>query len=193
MYLYEPGSAQDPTTPLERYVDPHDLTRGLLSLKPGHPDRIVFAAVTGVPLAVPTRSDGSTNWDSLLGTPATDPDDFVHRDSLAAFDDPSAAEGPVSMRQANLDATCTMPARVVPACRRPMTTPDPTSCTPDRQYFAWPARRIVEIARRFDESALCRGHACNNGIVASICSSDLTSAAQQVADRVTRQLGPVAE
>src|SRR5581483_12101465 len=37
-YLYTPGSPQDPTWPIDRYVDAHDASHGWLALKPGHPE-----------------------------------------------------------------------------------------------------------------------------------------------------------
>ena len=52
----------------------------------------------------------------------------------------------------------------------------PTACTADLQYFAWPGRRIVEVARRFDEAKLCAGQPCRNGMVASICARDYSHA-----------------
>jgi hypothetical protein len=146
-------------------------------LKPGHPERIVFSAITGVPIALPTEMSGGETrivWDRLLGAPGPGgPDDFCGRDSRALAN-LTSAEGPVSMAQANLDSNCSQ--RVVPACRREGSTFDPTACTSDAQYFAWPARRIVEIARRFDESPLCHGAACRNGTVTSICRSDYAAA-----------------
>ena len=49
-YLYQSGSAQDPTWPLDRYIDVSDPSRGFLGLKPGHPEKVVFAAITGAPI-----------------------------------------------------------------------------------------------------------------------------------------------
>jgi hypothetical protein len=46
--------------------------KDLLSLKPGHPERIIFAAIAGVPLNIQTTMSGGNtviNWDSLLGAP----------------------------------------------------------------------------------------------------------------------------
>jgi hypothetical protein len=58
-------------------------------------------------------------------------------------------EGPVSMRQRNMDPSCS--TRVVPACRREGSSYDPMrpACDTPVQYFALPSRRIVEVARRF--------------------------------------------
>ena len=60
-----------------------------------------------------------------------------------------------------------------------------------RQYYAWPARRIAEVARRFDESPLCAGAACGNGMVTSICDrtnngAPLERFATMIARRVVR-------
>ncbi len=66
-YMYAPGGEQDPTWPLERYVDPRNPTRGFFGLKPGHPERVLFAAIAGVPLDVPTHVVGGetqTDWDA---------------------------------------------------------------------------------------------------------------------------------
>jgi len=178
-YNYEPGGAQDPTWPVDRYVDPARPARGLLALKPGHPERVVFGAITGVPLVLPTRADGGTDWRALLGANPNG------RDGLQAM----SAEGPVSMRQANADPNCA--TRVVPACRASGTTYDPAVCDTTRQYFAWPARRIAEVARRFDEAPLCAGAACGNGMVTSICDrtntgEPLARFATMIARRVVR-------
>jgi hypothetical protein len=178
-YNYRPGSPEDPTWPVDRYIDPARPARGLLALKPGHPERVVFGAITGVPLNLPTRSDGSTDWRTLLGANPSGADGLVAM----------SAEGPVSMRQANADPFC--PTRVVPACRAQGTSYDPMACDITRQYFAWPARRIAEVARRFDESPLCAGAACGNGMVTSICDTTNTGAplqrfASMIARRVVR-------
>lgn len=186
-YLGAPGSAQDPTWPIERYVDPQRLTRGLLGLKPGHPERIVFGAITGVPLTVPTTATG-TDWDALLGpAPAGRAEDFTARNGALAYDNPTDPSGPTSMRQANRDPSCA--ARVVPACRAPGTL-HTNACTPSEQPFAWPSRRVAEVARRFDRSPLCAGAACGNGMVASICatgdSTPFVTFANLIARRVAR-------
>jgi hypothetical protein len=171
--------------PLSRYVDPANPNAGLLSLKPGHPERILFAAITGVPLAIPmigSGPDAQVNWDGLLGVrTSTDADDFCRRDP-SGLANLSSAEGPVSMAQANLDPACSQ--RVVPACRREGSSYNPTACTSDVQYFAWPSRRIVEIARRFAETRLCAGAPCRNGFVASICSSNYAGSFDAFAQRI---------
>ena len=187
--MYQTCSAQDPTWPIERYVDPANPTAGLLSLKPNHPERILFAAIAGVPLTIPTVGTGAgatTDWDRLLGAPsARGADDFCGRDTsmLGAL---TSAEGPISMQQANADTAC--PMRVVPACRREGSPYSPTACTSDLQYFAWPSRRIIEVARRFDQDPVCNGAACGNGLVTSICSNNYGSAMQQIVTKIQSRL-----
>jgi hypothetical protein len=151
-YMYTPGSAQDPTWPLDRYIDPTRPSRGFPSLKPGRPDLVVVGAITGVPLMPPRRPDGGIDWNTLLGS---NPDGS---DGLTAM----SAEGPVSMRQRNIDPVCS--TRVVPACRREGSSPT-TSCDASAQYYAWPSRRIAQVVRRFDERY-------NNGVLGSICAND---------------------
>jgi hypothetical protein len=92
------------------------------------------------------------------------------------------------MRQANQDVNC--PTRTVPACRRQGSTYDPADppCRADQQYFAWPGRRIVEIARRFDEEPMCNGVPCENGVVTSICSDDYAPAMQQIVEKIQSRL-----
>jgi len=184
-YDYAPGSAQDPTWPPERYVDPARPTRGLLALKPGHPERIVFGAITGVPVAVPRTAGGLTDWDALLGAPAAGrPDDFIARDASLAYRNPMAPGGEVSMRQRDRDPLCS--TRMIPACRNAAVAPTP-ACTPAEQPYAWRARRIAEVARRFDESSLCNGAPCRNGMVASICSPEDRAPFTQFAAMVGRR------
>ena len=184
-YMAQPCGPQDPTWALNRYIDPSNPNAGLLALKPGHPERVIFSAIVGVPLAIPIIGTGEnqrTDWDGLLGVPSVNGrDDFCGRDT-SGLGHQMSAEGPVSMRQANLEMQC--PNRVVPACRRQGSTFNPTACTADLQYFAWPARRIVEVARRFDQSPLCGGRACGNGSVTSICGSNYADAIAPILRRL---------
>jgi hypothetical protein len=184
-YMDQPCGAQDPTWPLDRYVDPSNVDRGFLSVKPGHPERVLFAAITGIPLATPRASDGTPDWTALLGTPSPTggPNDFCGRDSATAIS-MTSPEGPVSMRQAQRDPDPMCTERVEPACRREGTTSAPGACTSGAQYFAWPSRRVVEIARRFDEAPLCSGAPCHNGVVGSICGNSYGSAVQSLVDRI---------
>jgi len=196
-YMYQPGDGQDPTWALDRYVDPTHLNRGFMGLKPDHPERILFAAIAGVPLNVPSTGTGADRrilWDQLLGKQGPNgPEDYNGRDTVNAADNPTVnmtAEGLTSMQQANLDPNC--PERVVPACRRENTTePDPANteyCTTTAQYFAWPSRRVVEIARRFDESPMCGNAPCHNGLVTSICANDYAPAVSSIIEKIQRRL-----
>jgi hypothetical protein len=198
-YRYEPGSAQDPTWALDRYVNlaprdtPNRFNADLLSLKPGHPERIVFGAIAGVPLQVPTRvidREQRTDWDALLGAPGpAGRDDFVGRDRRSAIEGTQGAAGSFSMRGQPVDGC----EHVAPACRREGSTPHPSNACADTlmrpgQYMAFPSRRIVEIARRFDEAPLCNGQPCRNGLVTSICSSDYRGALATIIDRIQQRL-----
>ena len=166
-YQYTPGSAQDPTWPLDRYVDTSNPNRGFPSLKPGHPERVIFAGIVGVPLDVPTR-DGHTDWAALLGS-SLDGSDAVEG---------SDAQGAFTMRPNRPDPSC--PAtRMMPACRArtPGFDPSTLSCGEPGPRYAWPSRRIAEVARRFDQT-------WNSGAVASICADDYRPALQQVVERI---------
>ncbi len=165
-YLYTPGSAQDPTWPIDRYIDPMRPNRGFTSLKPGRPDLVIFSAIAGVPLELPTR-DGQVDYDALLGSNPDGSDGYVG----------DSAEGPVSMRQARRDACTT---RVMPSCRRQGSAPT-DSCDSAEQYFAQPSRRIAQVARRFAERY-------NNGTLSSVCANDYTPALQQVLERIQSRL-----
>jgi len=172
-YDYVPGSAQDPTWPLDRYIDVTRPNRGFTSLKPGRPDLVIFSAIAGVPIQLPTRMNGSwqkVDWSALLGTHPDGSDGYVG----------TSAEGPVSMRQRNTDPAC--PARVVPACRREGSAPT-ASCDPEAQYHALPSRRVAAVARRFAERY-------NNGTVTSICRNDSSGALTQLVERIQSRLVP---
>src|SRR5581483_12127258 len=84
-------------------------------------------------------------------------------------------------RQRNMDPNCT--TRTVPACRREGTTWDPAhpTCDTASQYFAWPSRRIVQVARVFAEHY-------QNGTISSICRSDYSSALSQIVQRIQNRL-----
>lgn len=169
-YRYTPGGAQDPTWNLNRYLDPARPDRGFTGLKPGRPDLVVFGAIAGVPNRLPLRG-GATDWAALLG------DSPDGSDALVAM----SPEGPISMRAANMDPACA--TRVVPACRREGTAYDPArpSCDTQAQYFAWPSRRVAQLARRFAERY-------DNGVVGSICRSAYHDTLADIARRVQRRL-----
>ncbi len=171
MYAYTPGSSQDPTWALDRYFDPRNANRGFTSLKPGHPERVVFAGIVGVPLQVPTAA-GQVDWDRLLGARADGSDAM----------EGTAAEGAFTMRPNRREPTCPL-HNMVPACRQEGTHFDPgtASCSNQGPAYAWPSRRIAEVARRFD-----RAH--GTGTVASICANDYAPALRQIVDRIGRSL-----
>ncbi|MDO9016044.1 MAG: hypothetical protein Q8S73_03060 [Deltaproteobacteria bacterium] len=169
-YRYAPGSAQDPTWNLDRYINPRIPTRGFTSLKPNRPENVVFAAIAGIPLDPPVDAAGEADLAALLGNNPDGSDGYTGM----------SAEGPVSMRQRNMDPSCS--TRVVPACRREGSAYDPMRppCDTAVQYFALPSRRIVEVARRFES-------AYQNGTVSSICRNDYTDAFGRIAQRIQRR------
>ena len=171
MYMYAPGSAQDPTWPLDRYIDPRNPNRGFTSLKPGRPDLVVFSAIAGVPINLPTRQSGSQtriDWGALLGANPDGSDGYTG----------TSAEGPISMRQRNADPACS--TRVVPACRREGSTAT-AGCDAAAQYVAMPSRRVAEVVRRFDERY-------DNGALTSICKNDYRGALDQLVERIQTRL-----
>lgn len=195
-YMGVPGSTQDPTWGLDRYYNtrptstPSRWTRDLLSLKPGHPERVIFAGIAGVPIEIPTMPGVGTQpsqilWDRLLGTPGVDPNDYNARNHASSMEGTQATAGPFSMRQANLNRTCN---HVVPACRRAGSTYDPDRGCAAFQYQAFPSRRIVEIARRFDRFPACGGQPCRNGIVTSICAPEFSRALRVITTRIQERL-----
>ena len=175
-YMYTPGGQQDPTWPLNRYIDPTRPNRGFTSLKPGRPDLVIFASIAGVPINLPQIA-GSTDatdpanidWNTLLGRNPDGSDGYVGM----------STEGPISMRQRNPDMNCA--TRVVPACRREGSTYAPDACDTTRQYFAWPSRRIAEVARRFAVTY-------QNGAISSICKNDYSDALRQIVQRIQNRL-----
>ncbi|MEZ4394843.1 MAG: hypothetical protein R3A48_27520 [Polyangiales bacterium] len=173
-YMYPPGGAQDPTWPLNRYIDPRRPDRGFTSLKPGRPDLVLFAAIAGVPIHLPQvagtsdpNDPANLDWTALLGNNSDGSEGLVTM----------SPEGPISMRQRNADPNCS--TRVVPACRREGSAYDPMACDTTRQYFAWPARRIAEVARRF--AVTYQG----NGMIRSICQNDYSDALRTLGRRIT--------
>ena len=170
-YMYTPGSAQDPTWSLDRYMDPAHPNRGFTSLKPNLPQNVIFAGILGVPIQVPATASGGTDWDALLGHAADGSDGYVGMSN----------EGPISMRQRNMDPNCS--TRTVPSCRREGSTYNPAmpACDSTSQYFAWPSRRIAEIAHRFSTTY-------NNGTVSSICRNDYSDALHEIVQRIQQRL-----
>ena len=169
-YMYTPGSRQDPTWALDRYIDPLRPSRGFTSLKPGRPDLVIFHAIAGVPLDPPMRaapggSGMEIDYDALLGRVADGSDGYTGEQT---------GSGHISMRQRNMDPMC--PTRVVPACRREG-APAVTTCDGGTQYFAWPSRRIAQVARRFSEQY-------HTGFLNSICANDYSPFISQIATEI---------
>ena len=178
-----PCSVQDPTWALDRYHHPRDPTRGYLPIRPGHPEHVLFAAFAGVPSFV-SNLTVRPEWEALLGMPGADADDFCGRRTESAVTGVDAA-GPFTMRP-GVPIDC--PTRVMPACR--MSTPvyARDACEMGYVFVAHPARRLVEIARRFDEAPLCSGRPCRNGFVTSVCQDDYRPAFRALARRVRQRL-----
>lgn len=172
-YMYTPGSAQDPTWPIDRYIDPARPNRGFTSLKPGRPDLVIFSSIAGVPINLPTRPSPTgmgtdIDWDMLLGAAPDGSQGYTGMSS----------EGPISMRQRNMDPMCA--TRVVPACRREGSAQAMT-CDAASQYFAWPSRRVAQVARRFADRY-------NNGTISSICKNNYSDALSQIVERIQSRL-----
>ncbi len=138
------------------------------SVKPGRPGNVVFAALAGVPIQFPQTGSGDVDWEALLGSNPDGSDGYTGM----------SPEGPVSMRQRNMDPSCS--TRVVPACRHEGSSYDPMRppCSTDQQYFALPSRRVAEVARRFAATY-------QTGTVSSICRNDYG----QALDGVERLIG----
>lgn len=192
LYLFpDPGGMQDPLYNLDRYVSVGTPNTGFLALKPGHPERVFFAAITGIPIFLPEVRVGNsfrTDWDTLLGPPGPNgTEDWASRQSQRAYRGVQVVDGQsvnVTMRQPAATEFCT-PETQQPACAD---APFVESCTENR---AFPARRLAEVARRFDVAPLCNGCACRNGLVLSTChgqdTSSLYNAFSAVRDRVLRR------
>ncbi len=88
-YMYTPGSRQDPTWPIDRYIDPARPTRGFTSLKPGRPDLVIFSAIAGIPLNLrraprrPGRAPRSTTTRSSVARPTAPTDTRESRPAAA--------------------------------------------------------------------------------------------------------------
>jgi|GEM_PF-459312 len=211
-YLYADGSAQDPTWSVDRYIDLARPNHGLLRLKPGHPERIIFPAIAGVPTErdIPRPADyvpgvglPRVQWDRLLGAVPTDRGFTGLQSSVGS----TREDGRVSMRRGDVDCRCgggaaegcTAPLvpvvgyeRVLPACWRPgsartvqngVEQPMPCTFTGGAAYFALPSRRIAEVARRFD--ALSDG----NGMVYSVCETNYRGPIDDIVYRIQRRAG----
>jgi len=119
---------------IDRYVN------GLRALRPGGEQRVLFAAIAGVPLDLvpdpgPTGAERDAWFDQML----TD-------QRMQEVPDPNLGPG-----QGNLTPSCDTEAG-----------------------RAFPPRRLVEVARSFGD----------NGIVQSICQSDLSAPIQSITDLI---------
>ncbi|MBL8605374.1 MAG: hypothetical protein JNK72_25810 [Myxococcales bacterium] len=161
VYFYTPGGEDDPTWPIDRYVDRSNPSRGFLGLKPGHPERVAVAVWGGVPNTLPRTANGRTDWNTLLGR-ASD-----GHDAYQAL----SPEGPVSMRPSDGDLDC----RSLPAhgCREEG-TPYRAICLDAQQRYAFRAYRLASVARALDEG-------WGTGMVTSICKSDLSASLREAA------------
>jgi hypothetical protein len=185
-YRAQPESAQDPTWPIDRYVGERPWSNGdwrtLDSLKPGHPERLLFVAVTGAPVTIPT-SGRDVQWDQLLGPSSDGSSTFRTRNIASAIAGTQDNGAPFSMRN-EPSARC---PHVVAACARESAPPRAEPSCVGVDSVALPARRIIEVARRFDESGRCNGQPCRSGQVRSICA-DRLDWAQPIVEKIAVRL-----
>lgn len=181
-----PCTSFDTTTELDRYHSPTTSGLGFLGFKPRHPERVLFTAFAGVPLGLGTRPNGSSpSWSILLGSPGErGANDFCARETESAFRGRDSF-GAISMRVRDRDE-CNSAS--VPACRRIDPYRGSSACEAVPVFRAHPSRRLVEVARRFDESPLCAGQPCRNGMVFSICEDDYGPSMRALARRVRQRL-----
>jgi hypothetical protein len=185
-YRAQPESAQDPTWPIDRYVGERSWRAGewrtLDSLKPGRTERLSFVAVTGAPVTIPT-SGREVQWDQLLGASSDGSSTFRTRNLTSAIAGTQDNGAPFSMRN-EPSARC---PHVVAACARESAPPRAEPSCIGTDSVALPARRILEVARRFDEGGRCNGQPCRNGQVRSICA-DTLDWASLIANRIAARL-----
>lgn len=170
---------------LDRYLSATQTprwNRSFESLRPGHPERLMFIGVVGVPLSA-SNVNGVVDYDALLGPTAT-PEDFASRDHARAVSSVAANGGPFSMRNER-DPRC---AHVVPACRAESSAYDPARSCAHESRLALPSRRIVEIARRFEHAPRCNGFRCAGGAVLSICADQLERVFTRVVEKLAQRL-----
>lgn len=214
-YLYKTPE-QDPTWPVDRYIRLGDAyaRRGLLRLKPDHPERILFSAVAGVPLQrdIPTRAGSGTgpgerriDWGRLLGTGASDPGFTAVQQGVGT----QPEDGRISMRRAHVDCHCGGGAadgcaapfvpvqgyeRVYPACWSEMSArptmrdprePEGMSCT-----FTGGQAYFALPSRRIAEVARRFDElADGNGMVHSVCESSYRAVVEDIVSRIQRRAG----
>jgi hypothetical protein len=163
-----PGSPQDPTWNLNRYIDPGNPSRGFLGLKPAGSGLVHFYAITGVPDPLPLRGQSrNIDWSALLGEPGRPETGFTG----------TTPNGPVSMRHGDRDPRC--PERPMPACRR-APIPDDTRdvCAESAPQVALPAHRLAEVARRFTPQY-------DNTSLGSFCQDDQSPLFERIWQRVS--------
>lgn len=186
--FYEASATREsPAWDLDRYLSATQTprwSRSFESLRPGHPERLMFIGVVGVPSSVSNENaSGEVNYDALLGPTAT-PEDFASRDRSRAVSSVAGDGGPFSMRNER-DPRC---AHVVPACRAEGSAYDPARSCAHESRVALPSRRIVEIARRFEHAPRCFGVRCASGTVLPICANQFDTVMRKVVQRLVRRL-----
>jgi hypothetical protein len=137
---------------VSRYID------GFKELRPGYEQLVVFAAIVGVPANL-VDEEARTEFD------LTDPE---RRTAYYAriMDDPRMQERVINQRNPQN-------AQMAPSCTHRDRTGQFSS--------AFPPRRIVEVARGFDE----------NGVIQSICQDDFGPAMDAIIEVIAKQLGAV--
>lgn len=166
-YLYTPGTRNDPTWPITRYVDPQRGGRGFLGLRLGRANQVVVGAITGVPESL--VSGDTVNWGQLLGSNPDGSGGYVG----------TSPQGRVSMRANNPDENC--PLRVIPACYPPGANERDSCQAPVPRRSAAPARRLASVVRAMDELN-------GNGVLGSICPNDQSGVLQRFAARINARL-----
>jgi hypothetical protein len=141
---------------VDRYIEAFRL------LRPGNEQRIVFAAITGVPPSDPAEADFDDNGDGTL-------DDEESQAFFQAVLDHPLMQNRIRADGMNLEPSCTL------------ANPDWDGVDPETQYVtkAYPPRRITEVARGFGE----------NGVVESICQEDFSGAVDRIIRAISRHLG----
>lgn len=133
---------------------------GFRQLRPSTPDRVMFAAIVGVPPEL-ASSDALAKVDFDTTDPRSRQaffDAILSDDQMKIEIDPSTMPG---NGQGNIR----------PSCSR-------TSSLDNQLSTAFPPRRIVQLAKLFDR----------NGLVQSICQDDFTQPSLAIVDMIARRL-----
>jgi hypothetical protein len=156
-YEAEQDDSQELIRPIDRYVD------GLLGLKPQNPDRVIFAAIVGIPQEAENMNSG-------------DEQDFA---GILAMDEMQIYPGIRECTDVELADD-----DIVPFCGQPgvtgATPPLPRPACTGPGGSASPARRFVKVAQGFAERGQGR-----NAIVRSICKDDFKSALDQILVKIS--------